>query len=182
MRTIAFSSPRRGRALALTSAVVALAASPSSHAAGSDRQPTLREEVAAYRTATWRWQDLADVPRTPTPYSGRRPSPEHRLWLRDLWKRRAAQARRKAIRPPHLAAWLCIQRHEGSWRDPAPPYFGGLQMDLGFQHAYGGELLRRKGTADHWTPLEQMWAAERAIRAGRGFHPWPSAARLCGLL
>jgi hypothetical protein len=55
-------------------------------------------------------------------------------------------------------------------------------MDLGFQRRYGRRLLLRKGTADHWTPLEQMWVAERALRAGRGFWPWPSTARACGLL
>ena len=47
---------------------------------------------------------------------------------------------------------------------------------------YGGDLLRRKGTADKWTPVEQMWVAERAYRAGRGFYPWPNTARYCGLI
>ena len=34
--------------------------------------------------------------------------------------------------------------------------------------------------ADHWTPIEQMWVAERAYRSGRGFYPWPNTARYCG--
>jgi hypothetical protein len=55
-------------------------------------------------------------------------------------------------------------------------------MDLGFQETYGRWLFVRKGTADHWTPLEQMWVAEKALRAGRGFYPWPLTARWCGLL
>jgi hypothetical protein len=55
-------------------------------------------------------------------------------------------------------------------------------MDLAFQRLYGAELLRRKGTANRWTRLEQMWVAERALRAGRGFHPWPNTARACGLI
>ena len=55
-------------------------------------------------------------------------------------------------------------------------------MDYGFMSAYGRELLLRKGTADHWTPLEQMWVAERAYRSGRGFYPWPNTARYCGLI
>jgi hypothetical protein len=55
-------------------------------------------------------------------------------------------------------------------------------MSLDFQRAYGPGLLARKGTADKWTPLEQMWAAERAYRSGLGFQPWPSTARSCGLL
>ena len=40
-------------------------------------------------------------------------------------------------------------------------------MDREFQATYGPELLRRKGTADHWTPLEQMWVAERALQDAR---------------
>jgi hypothetical protein len=55
-------------------------------------------------------------------------------------------------------------------------------MNLHFQRLYGRFLLRRKGTANRWSPLEQMWVAERALRAGRGFWPWPNTARGCGLL
>ena len=86
--------------------------------------------------------------------------------------------------PPHRRAWLCIHRYEetdGRWTDSGAPYYGGLQMDLGFQRAYGRYLLGRKGTAEHWTPLEQMWVAERAHRT-RGFYPWPNTARYCGLI
>ena len=85
-------------------------------------------------------------------------------------------------RPAHLGAWLCIHRYEGAWNDPGAPYWGGLQMDLGFQRTYGADLLRRKGLASNWTPLEQIRVAERALRSGRGFYPWPNAARLCGLI
>jgi hypothetical protein len=95
---------------------------------------------------------------------------------------RSERARRAASRPPHRSAWLCIQRHEGAWTDAGAPYYGGLQMDLSFQRTHAPALLRRKGTANRWTPLEQMWVAERALRRGTGFHPWPNAARLCGLL
>jgi hypothetical protein len=55
-------------------------------------------------------------------------------------------------------------------------------MNIAFQRRYGGELLRRKGTADRWTPIEQMWVAERAHRSGLGFYPWPNTARSCGLI
>jgi hypothetical protein len=55
-------------------------------------------------------------------------------------------------------------------------------MDLSFQRTYGADLLRKKGTANRWTPLEQIWVAERAYRSGRGFHPWPNTARACGLI
>jgi hypothetical protein len=99
-----------------------------------------------------------------------------------LWTKRAARARRQAAHPPRRAAWRCIQRFEGPWNDPHAPYYGGLQMDIHFQRLYGRDLLRRKGTADNWTPLEQMWVAERAYRSGRGFYPWPNTARFCGLI
>jgi hypothetical protein len=55
-------------------------------------------------------------------------------------------------------------------------------MDWRFMATYGRWLLRTKGTADRWSPLEQMWAAEKALRAGRGFSPWPNSARACGLI
>jgi hypothetical protein len=92
------------------------------------------------------------------------------------------QVRHGYLNPPHRRQWLCIHHFEGSWRDPNPPYFGGLQMDYGFQRTYNPYLLRLKGTADHWQPVEQMWAAERAFRSGRGFRPWPRTARFCGLI
>jgi hypothetical protein len=104
------------------------------------------------------------------------------LRLRDRWKHRAVRARKRAHHPPHKAAWLCIRGHEGAWTDPSPPYWGGLQMDLAFQRAYGRGLLWREGTANRWTPLEQMWTAERAHRSGSGFSPWPNTAGYCGLL
>jgi hypothetical protein len=140
-------------------------------------------QIRSYQRETWRWQSLMGVRRTPTHHAAVEvPSRAFRLWVRNLWHRRAVRARRLASRPPHRSGWLCIQRYEGAWADPDPPYYGGLQMDISFQRRYGGELLRRKGTADRWTPLEQMWVAERAHRSGRGFYPWPSTASACGLI
>ena len=142
----------------------------------------LSEQVYGYEHATWRWQRLMGVARTPT--AGRvlaeMSVPDVKkavLW----WKGRAAAARRRAEHPPHLRQFLCIHRYEASWTDSGAPYYGGLQMDLGFQRAYAPSLLRTKGTADHWTPLEQIWTAEKAARS-RGFWPWPNTARFCGLL
>ena len=37
-------------------------------------------------------------------------------------------------------------------------------MDLGFQQDVRPLALRAKGTADHWTPLEQIWTAEKALK------------------
>ena len=84
--------------------------------------------------------------------------------------------------PSHYSAWMCIHSYEGSWTDSGAPYYGGLQMDMEFQQTYGSELLRTKGTANNWTPAEQMAVAEKAYASGRGFYPWPNTARYCGLI
>jgi hypothetical protein len=96
------------------------------------------------------------------------------------WRERAHTAWRHAHHPPMLRDWYCIHHYEGSWTDHGAPYWGGLQMDYSFQSAYGGWLLRHRGTADRWTPLEQIWVAVRAWRV-RGFSPWPNTARDCGV-
>ena len=102
---------------------------------------------------------------------------------RNVWHHRAVATRERFLRgPAHRSAWLCIHRYEGAWTDGGGPYYGGLQMDIGFQSSYGSALLDTKGTANHWSPLEQMWIAERAYRSGRGFYPWPNTARYCGLI
>jgi len=105
--------------------------------------------------------------------------PEHSYMV---WSGRLTRARKAYHRPPHRSAWLCIHRFEGAWTDGGAPYFGGLQMDWAFMRAYGARFVRLKGAAGNWTPLEQMWTAEAAYRAGRGFYPWPNTARMCGLI
>jgi hypothetical protein len=142
----------------------------------------LEGQLLHYEQATWRWQRLVGA--SPTQTAGRRLTA---MAVSDLertvetWQRRARTAQRRAQHPPHLAQWLCIHRYEGAWNDVGGPYWGGLQMDLTFQQRYGGRLYRMKGTADHWTPLEQIWTAVRAARI-RGFWPWPNTARFCGLM
>lgn len=84
--------------------------------------------------------------------------------------------------PPNYRSWLCIHRGEGAWNDYGDPYWGGLQMNRGFMSTYAPAWLLRKGWANMWTPLEQMWVAERARASGRGFYPWPNTARACGLI
>jgi Transglycosylase-like domain len=170
--------------LFVVAAVNASDAVRAGDAAAAKARVDVLEEIDDFRRETWRWQTLMGRRRTVSGDSARTdPSPAYRRWVRNLWRDRALEARRLAARPPHRSAWLCIHRYEGGWKsNTGNGYYGGLQMDLGFQRTYGRELLRRKGTADRWTPLEQMWVGERALRAGRGFYPWPNAAARCGLL
>jgi hypothetical protein len=137
----------------------------------------LQRSIDRFRHRAWRWQRVMLRPLTLT-LSNPPADPLARI---HLWKRFSARVENVATHPPHLRQWTCIHRYEGSWTDTGGPYYGGLQMDLGFQRAYGAALLARKGTANHWTPLEQMWVAEHALNAGRGFWPWPNTARMCGL-
>jgi hypothetical protein len=142
----------------------------------------LVRRIQSHRNETWRWQRVMQRPRTPyVDSASHTPSLAYRRWVAGLWQHRAIVAKRQALKPPHRSQWLCIHRYEGSWTEPNAPYYGGLQMDEEFQQTYGRELYRAKGTADHWSPLEQMWVAERAYRT-RGFWPWPNTARFCGLL
>ena len=143
------------------------------------------EDIHVYRSQTWRYQTLMGAPRTP--YSGEAetdPSMTFKLWVRDLWRSRKEQVKKRfAAGPPHRREWQCIHHFEGSWTArTGNGYYGGLQMDITFQRTYAAKLLGKKGTANHWTPLEQMWVAEKAHRSGRGFYPWPNTARYCGLI
>ncbi len=132
--------------------------------------------VRRLRSAAWRWQALMGVRRATSFASLRSPRA-----LR-YWRAQAHRSRWLAAHPPHKSAWLCIHRFEGSWSDSGDPYWGGLQMDRGFMLTYAPRALLRRGWANRWTPLEQMWVAERAHRSGRGYSPWPNTARFCGLI
>ncbi|HXY17971.1 MAG TPA: hypothetical protein VEH48_00940 [Candidatus Nitrosopolaris sp.] len=141
----------------------------------------LEHRIVHFQHMAWHWKLVMGLPLT-------RPGRSLAGWsIQQLkqtvvwWQHQAAQAWLQATHVPHKAAWLCIHHYEGSWTDPNAPYYGGLQMNLAFQQRYGYWLYRTKGTADHWTPLEQMWVAERAYKS-RGFWPWPNTARYCGLL
>jgi len=140
-------------------------------------------KIERYQRFTWRWQRLMGVPRTPSRKRYRRTRDiKYRIYVMKQWRRRAIRAKRRGHNPPHESAWRCIQRHEGPWRDAWDPYWGGLQMDRTFMRQYAPRFLLRRGWANRWTPAEQMWVAERALRAGRGFYPWPNTARICGLI
>ena len=75
----------------------------------------------------------------------------------------------------------CVHRHEGSWRDPGAPYWGGMQMDWDFMATYGPWALRHYGPANNWPRWLQLHVAFKGWKA-RGWWPWPNTARYCGLL
>jgi hypothetical protein len=145
-------------------------------------------QIVKSRHETWRWERLMRVPRTRASRAAERTNDrEQRVLILNAWREKAAKRKRQAANPPRLRQWLCIHRYERHPRQgwataTGTGYYGGLQMDLGFQRTYAPELLHRKGTANKWTALEQIWVAERAYRSGRGFYPWPNTARSCGLL
>ncbi len=156
---------------------------PSAVDTAEARQEILRR-IRQLRRQTWIWQRLMRVPLSPPnrQVQSSESLDYHRYVLRN-WERRHRAVRYRALHPPRHRAWLCIHRHEGPWTaNTGNSYYGGLQMNLAFQRTYGADLMRRKGTANRWTPIEQIWVAERAYRSGRGFHPWPNTARYCGLL
>lgn len=137
--------------------------------------------IRSYRSATRRW--LTVIHGRPPAIRSRTLAVHSVERLRRAvlsWQHREHAAWWRANHPPELNAWLCIHHYEGSWTDSGGPYWGGLQMNLGFQETYGGWLLRHKGTADHWSSLEQIWVAVRAART-RGFSPWPNTAQSCGV-
>jgi hypothetical protein len=88
---------------------------------------------------------------------------------------------------------FCIHSYEGSWSDPNPPYWGGLQMDLSFQATYGWirvakhtphvhkiYFLKKWGTAEHWPIWAQLLGGLHGYFS-RGWDPWPNTAGYCGL-
>lgn len=75
----------------------------------------------------------------------------------------------------------CVHEHEGAWDDPNAPYWGGFQADLSFQQTYNPGAYATYGTADRWPIIEQIEMAWRGWQA-RGWAPWPTTARMCGLL
>jgi Transglycosylase-like domain len=122
---------------------------------------------------------------------------EHRR-QRDLARARAARYQRRLARArlsfrralttsPVGAHWLeraflCVHRYEGPWgAATGNGYYGGLQMDLDFQRAYGSVYLRAFGPANRWPRSVQLAVGIRGWMA-RGFQPWPNTARMCGLL
>lgn len=141
-----------------------------------------RQHIDRLIDETWYMQRVMGTNQSLTTRSYRRAkSYPYVKWVRHHWTEIRNEVRARFHSPPNYSAFICIHGYEGSWTDGGSPYYGGLQMDLEFQHTYGPWLLREKGTADHWTPLEQIWTAEKAAKT-RGFWPWPNTARYCGLI
>jgi hypothetical protein len=174
-------------AVGATASALSAASSPPRQAASTTTattpkpaQPAKRRVnpalVRRLRGNVWRWQAVMGV------HLSRSKAALRTVRALRFWRGQARLVRRVAARPPHKSGWLCIHRYEGSWRDDGDPYWGGLQMDRGFMRTYAPRVLLHRGWANNWSALEQMWVAERAHRSGRGYWPWPSAARLCGLL
>ena len=173
-----------GRFLCTAAIVVVSVLAFGSSPGGAQAAPSTLETIARFRDEAWHWQRLLGRRLTPyTRFVEADVTEEYRQWVLGLWRARAVQLRIAVRRPPRFSAWICIHRREGPWKaNTGNGYYGGLQMDITFQRTYGLFLLRKKGRAHRWTPLEQIWTAERAYRSGRGFRPWPNTARRCGVL
>lgn len=99
------------------------------------------------------------------------------------WRRQSNEILDAVREMVDINAFSCIHHYEGAWNaNTGNGYYGGLQMDRKFQSLYGAYLVRTKGTANNWTPLEQMLVGQIAHDSGRGFYPWPNTARACGLI
>ena len=173
-------------ACAATFAAASSAPASSAHGAKQLHKPLsqLRKQrrhvnpavVRRLQASVWRRQALMGVRRA------RSAAPLRTQRALRYWRGQARRTSWLVAHPPHKLGWLCIHHYEGSWGDSGDPYWGGLQMDRSFMRTYAPARLLRRGFADRWTPLEQMWVAERAHRAGRGYWPWPNTARYCGLI
>jgi Transglycosylase-like domain len=146
--------------------------------------------IRFYRTVTWTLQDKIHQDRLHTAFPERKKNAcSYKRYAAKVWHRFAKVIRKQyqqyrislAKARSLYAKWECIHQHEGAWNsNTGNGYYGGLQMDIGFQRAYGSEFLSRYGTADRWPIRIQLVVAERAYKS-RGFEPWPNTARMCGL-
>jgi Transglycosylase-like domain len=152
--------------------------------------PGIHKGVRYYRRVTWKFQNKLDATITRAALS-EFPSCNYAKWAAELWRDRSSQWNKRWVhylknRPTikYLSQWICIHNHEGAWNaNTGNGYYGGLQMDITFQNAYGRDMIRKYGGYAHtWSPRDQMIVAERAHDSGRGFGPWPNTGRMCGVL
>jgi hypothetical protein len=74
-----------------------------------------------------------------------------------------------------------VHSYEGAWTsNTGNGYYGGFQMNIGFQAAYGPWMLHHFGTANRWPKSGQLYASWKAWKV-RGWQPWPNTALMCGL-
>jgi hypothetical protein len=137
----------------------------------------MRQRIEQYRSTVEHWRLVAGIRPAVRTLASSVNLEEQFAW----WRHAQRSVLANASHPPYESQLMCIHGGEGSWTDTGAPFWGGLQMDYGFMATYGAYLLHTKGTADHWTPLEQMWIAAKAVPS-RGFHPWPNTGRACGLI
>lgn len=167
-------------AITLVATAVSMATRPSSNG------ESLLKQIVEARKEVRHWQKVMHRERSVPKVRGselRTASTAFKERALVHWSRRVRRARAKAADPPHEREFRCIKRHEGPWdANTGNGYYGGLQMDVTFQRSYGNRLFRVKGLAHRWTPIEQIWVGEHAVHEGRGFHPWPTSARRCGLI
>ena len=154
------------------------------------RSRTLTIRIRSLRRQTWYWQHVISV--RPRLYPARVPSQsahasdalafaDLKQRVTDVWAKRLRALSRVGHNPPNYRSWLCVHGGEGGWTSATGNgYYGGLQMDRTFMRTYAPWLLTVKGTANHWTPLEQIWVAERGRRV-QGWRAWPATSRSCGL-
>jgi hypothetical protein len=182
--------------LVLVLAATALAAIPAgAHTTGSHDATWLENHRSAFIERMWNKRGQlrrikADKCR-PRPTFKRLPGEilpawrKHRLeWIRFRVERARGYSSR-CVSYHHESLWQCVHDHEGAWNDPNAPYFGGLQMGYWFMETYAPRLYAAKGTADHWTPGEQMQVADRAYHnAGHSLGwldgQWPGTTSECG--
>lgn len=170
------------RRLLTTLIVTTIVLAPPVASQASVAAPILHK-IHRARNLTWHYQRaLGNCCRPYHRSADRSRSLAYRAWVLGFWQGRLAIAgsnwRRSGIR----TALLCIHGGEGAWNaiDPSGTYFGGLQMNLSFMETYAPYTYAAKGTADHWTPLEQLTAGARAVRV-RGYTPWPQTRIPCGV-
>jgi hypothetical protein len=166
--------------IALTALVFFIGGTSTAQAQSNSRQ--VRKQITNVIKNTQYRQAIIGMRQTPTRYQYKHLAGGGLQYVYRKWVRIASFTWRVFTNPPHKNSWYCIHHFEGSWSDSDDPYWGGLQMDRGFMKTYAPLVLRHRGFANRWSPLEQMWVAERAHRSGRGFGPWPNTAHYCGLL
>ena len=103
-------------------------------------------------------------------------------WLSARTERVAPDERPMSERVPYYEELTCIAEHEsgGRWDiSTGNGYYGGLQMDRGFQQTYAPDLYEAQGDRRQLDPGGADARRRRAVES-RGFTPWSTTARMCG--